>query len=129
MSKPLTERVLARLKVRSKKSYAHNRASFLALSGEIKEALSEGLSLKAIWETLHDEGKINFKYDTFLRYAKKYLDEQTRTEHKEKPAKTHRNKLSNIESVVRASPDKETKSTPDTQTFIFNPNRTLEDFT
>lgn len=46
-----------------------NRAAFLAQRDDIKEALTDGWPVKAIWKTLHDEGKISFGYDAFISYV------------------------------------------------------------
>lgn len=70
--KSLSERVAARLHNKTSLS-ASNRAAFLALSGEIKQALHDGWKSKHIWETLHDEKKINFSYTTFHTYVLKHI--------------------------------------------------------
>jgi len=71
MTKRLSERVFARIKSNAKRSINHNAVVFSALHDEIVDALNDGCSLKAIWETLYEEGKISFKFDAFLRYSKK----------------------------------------------------------
>lgn len=51
--------------------YAKNRAAFLALRDEIKQTLDDGWSVKEIWKTLHQEGKVTFGYHAFCRYVKR----------------------------------------------------------
>lgn len=71
-TKSLSERVAARFNVKTSAS-ARNRASFLALSDEIKQALNDGWKSKNIWETLYGEGKIDFSYPTFHAYVSKLI--------------------------------------------------------
>lgn len=46
-----------------------NRAAFLALRSEIKEAIEQGWTLAMIWRTLRDNKKIGMHYQSFWRYA------------------------------------------------------------
>ena len=71
--KPLSERVADRFTLKKTSVSAQNRAAFLALREDIKQALSEGWKSKNIWETLFDEGKITFSYPTFHNYVKKLI--------------------------------------------------------
>lgn len=48
---------------------AMNRASFLLVRAEVTDALDDGYSILAIWETLHDEGRICYGYQAFRRYV------------------------------------------------------------
>lgn len=79
MEKSLSERIAARAVDRkSPPLQTHNgdnlnRAVFLALRPDIKQALGDGWSVKSIWETLHEEGKVSFGYDAFLRYTKRLI--------------------------------------------------------
>jgi hypothetical protein len=50
-----------------------NRAAFLALRDEVKQALDDGWPIKEIWETLHEEGGITFSYTVFCRYVKRHI--------------------------------------------------------
>jgi hypothetical protein len=50
-----------------------NRAAFLALRNEVKQALDDGWPIKEIWETLHEEGSIAFSYTVFCRYVKRLI--------------------------------------------------------
>jgi Family of unknown function (DUF5338) len=50
-----------------------NRAAFLALRDEVKQALDDGWPIKEIWETLHEEGGIAFSYTVFCRYVKRLI--------------------------------------------------------
>jgi len=128
MSKHLVERVLDRLKEHSKKSYSHNRAIFLSLSDEIREALGAGLSLKAIWETLYEEGRISFKYDTFLRYSRQCFADLKKIKPnsiKNSVIKTTRRKTESTQNDVLTNREKSSSSK--ITTFEFNPTDDPED--
>lgn len=72
-TKPLSERVADRFTLKKTSASAQNRAAFLALREDIKQALNEGWKSKNIWETLFDEGKITFSYPTFHNYVTKLI--------------------------------------------------------
>ena len=73
MAKSLSERIAAR-SVRKKPSRsAQNRAAFLALRVDIKQALDDGWPVKSIWETLHEEGKVGFSYQAFRGYVNRLI--------------------------------------------------------
>ncbi|MBI0995439.1 hypothetical protein HCI47_00015 [Escherichia coli] len=69
MAKRLTERIAAQMQTQKPTRSGQNRAAFLAQRDDIKEALTDGWPVKAIWKTLHDEGKISFGYDAFISYV------------------------------------------------------------
>lgn len=71
--KTLSERIASRFALKKTSASAKNRAAFLALRDDIKQALSEGWKSKNIWETLFDEGKITFSYPTFHSYVTKLI--------------------------------------------------------
>jgi hypothetical protein len=71
MPKSLSERIGARAK--PQKRSRRNRAVFLALRAEIEQAIADGWSKKAVWETLRAEGAIQFGYDAFLAHTRKSL--------------------------------------------------------
>jgi len=128
MSKRLVERALDRLKEHSKKSYSHNKAIFLSLSDEIREALDAGLSLKAIWETLYEEGRISFKYDTFLRYSRQCfagLGKIKNSPVKDKLINTSRRSTESKQGNV--SINREKRSSSKIEAFEFNPTGDPED--
>lgn len=69
MTKRLTERIAVEMQTKKPTRSGQNRAAFLALRDDIKEALNDGWSVKTIWKTLHNEGKISFGYDAFIGYV------------------------------------------------------------
>lgn len=73
MAKSLSERIAARSVKKKPSRSAQNRAAFLALRVDIKQALDDGWPVKSIWETLHEEGKIDFSYQAFRGYANRLI--------------------------------------------------------
>ena len=73
MAKSLSERIAARTVKKKPSRSAQNRAAFLALRVDIKQALDDGWPVKSIWETLHEEGKVDFSYQAFRGYANRLV--------------------------------------------------------
>ena len=71
-TKSLSERVAARMLEKPSRN-AKNKALFLALREEIQQALNDGWSVKSIWETLHEEGKISFSYQAFCGHVNRSI--------------------------------------------------------
>ena len=70
MSKKLTELIAEEeTKRKQKGTGVKNRAVFLVLREDIKEAMTDGWALKQIYRTLHTQKKITFSYQTFVNYA------------------------------------------------------------
>lgn len=78
MAKSLSERIAERVQARKLSKNGKNRAVFLALRSDVKQALDDGWPIKTIWETLYEEGKIAFGYDAFIGYVNRLIrfDEQ-----------------------------------------------------
>ena len=120
MEKTLSERIAARaLKKKSPTSHSdenQNRAMFLALRPEIKQALDDGWPITSIWKTLYEEGKVTFGYDSFLRYTKHLilLSPSQNPKYLEQPDATKTTKP-------------KTNETPGIRGFIFNPSPKKED--
>jgi hypothetical protein len=73
MTKKLSSRIAERIAIKKSSRSAMYRATFLVLRDDIVQALDDGWSIKTIWETLHEEGKINFTYQSFLTYVKRVI--------------------------------------------------------
>lgn len=69
MAKSLSERIAERMSTTQPTKAGKNRAAFLAVRDEVKKALDDGWPVKVIWATLRDEGRIEFKYDAFIKYV------------------------------------------------------------
>jgi Family of unknown function (DUF5338) len=73
MAKRLSVRIAERTGRKTASRNGTNRAAFLAVRTDVKQALDDGWPVKAIWETLHEEGKIAFSYAAFCRYVKRLV--------------------------------------------------------
>ena len=73
MGKSLSERIAARAASNKPSRRAQNRGAFLALRSEVEQALDDGWPVKTIWETLHQEGKVTFSYQSFRGYANRLI--------------------------------------------------------
>ena len=73
MGKSLSERIAARAANNKPSRSAQNRGAFLALRGEVEQALDDGWPVKTIWATLHQEGKVTFSYQSFRGYANRLI--------------------------------------------------------
>ena len=80
LMKNLSERI-AENKQQNPAASGQNKAVFFALREDIATALKDGWSVKDIWQTLTDEQKVTFSYDTFSRYVRRFikLENQPRT--------------------------------------------------
>jgi hypothetical protein len=72
-SKSLSARIAERATRQKTSVSAQNRAAFLVLREDIKQALDDGWSCKTIWETLLEEEKITCSYPTFNGYVTKLI--------------------------------------------------------
>lgn len=116
MGKNLSERIADRLARKPKRS-GQNKAAFLAVRDQIKQALDDGWSMKIIWETLHEEGSISFGYHAFVGYVNRLAI---------------RNKSSQPSSVASASAPTQTENpaipkSPAIGGFTFQSNPNKED--
>lgn len=124
MEKSLSERIAARaVEKKSPPLQSHgdenqNRAIFLALRPDIKQALGDGWSIKSIWETLYEEGKVAFGYDAFRRYTKRLIL---------LPASLSLTPEHPGQSNVTKTVEPKTKETPQIGGFTFNPSPKKED--
>jgi hypothetical protein len=74
MSKKLTELIAeAETRREQKGTGVKNRAVFLALRSDIKEAINDGWALKPIYRTLYTQKKVTCSYQTFVNYANELI--------------------------------------------------------
>ncbi|MBU5613529.1 TraK family protein [Geomonas azotofigens] len=123
--KTLSERIAARA-VDNKPMTSNkkkNRAVFLTLRPDIIQALNDGWPVREIWETLHEEGKVAFGYSAFCGYTNRLILAQS-SRHQEPPV----NELSEAHKPANTGKKApETKDTPKTSGFTFNPSPKKED--
>lgn len=73
MAKSLSARIAERIARKKPAGNVRNRAAFLALRGEVQQAIDDGWPVKTIWETLHDEEKVAFSYQAFRGYVNRLI--------------------------------------------------------
>jgi len=73
MATNLSERIRQKMSNLERSSKNINKAKFLALKPEIENALTDGWSIKTIWNLLFEEKKINFSYQSFRCYVNKLI--------------------------------------------------------
>lgn len=79
MSRSLSQRIATRAIARQPTRSGRNRAVFLAIRDEVEKAMEDGWSVRMIWQTLVEEGKIDVSYNSFLSYVKRLI--KTRPAH------------------------------------------------
>lgn len=129
MTKTLTERIAERMGQREPSSYQRNRAAFLALRSEIRTALEDGWSMRAIWETLHAEKRLAFGYDAFTVYVKKLIKQpnpavQSSSKPAVEPSKPPEKSGDGVAGQVDTGPVVGKAELP---SFRHNPNRDKKD--
>ncbi|WP_302848337.1 TraK family protein [Methylomonas sp. LWB] len=104
----------------NKKTGSGNRAIFLTLRAEIKEALDDGWAVVQIYRTLHEEGKIDFSYQAFRLYVNKLILN---------PGQTHRKPKDNKPKQQDGMPEPATakQEADKPKGFVWNPNYSKED--
>lgn len=73
MAKRLSARIAERTGRKTPSRGGKNRAAFLAVRDDVKEAIDDGWPVKEIWETLYEEGKVSFSYETFRTYVNRLI--------------------------------------------------------
>lgn len=81
--KSLSERIAERAYTKRRCAPHSNRAVVLALRADIQQALDDGWSVLAIYQTLADESSVTFSYQTFRRYVNQiHLGKTKESDHK-----------------------------------------------
>ena len=80
MTESLSKRI-ARHTDRSKNAGKQFLPAFIALKPEIAQALNDGWTVRQIWNTLHDEGKIKCSYQWFRTLVNRHI-----TDNRKQPA-------------------------------------------
>ncbi|HAU3942050.1 TPA: TraK family protein [Legionella pneumophila] len=111
MGSSLSERIAAKQMIKKASDKSVNKAAFLALKKDIALALADGWSIKLVWETLREEGKISFSYKTFCGYVARLIAAEKRP------------------SQENTKEDEKAKSKAKTEIrgFTFNPKPNLEE--
>ena len=73
MSKRYSEELGEWIKQKPSRKWYKNLAAFLAVKTSVQEALSDGYAAKTIWAHMVETKRIEFGYDTFLKYTNKLI--------------------------------------------------------
>ena len=112
MGNSLSERIAAKQMTRKGSDKSVNKAAFLALKQDIDAALADGWSIKLVWETLVEEGKISFSYKTFCGYVARLIAAE------KKPS---------IQKNTKEDENAKSKAKNEIRGFTFNPKPNLEE--
>lgn len=108
MNKSLSERIAEKQAQKTQRKTSVGKTQFIAHMNDIKTALDDGWPMKAIWETLYDEGKVSFTYKSFRHYVSQLIrtkQDDTRDDN---------------------SKESKSKSPSEIKGFTFNPKPDLE---
>lgn len=61
------------VRMRTSTRHARNEVAFLAVRDDVKVAVAAGFTAKTVWAHMRETGRIDFSYDTFLRYMKRFV--------------------------------------------------------
>ncbi len=112
MGNSLSARIAAKQVTRKSSDKSVNKAAFLALKQDIEGALSDGWSIKLVWETLLEEGKISFSYKTFCGYVARLIVTE------KKPT---------LQENTKDDEKAKSKAKTEIRGFTFNPKPNLEE--
>jgi len=128
MPKRLSERIAQRIRTQKPSQAGQNRASFLAVRDDVRQALNDGWSVKVIWNTLHEEGKIAFGYDAFIGYVNRLIRHSRMSPVNVPPDVTTQNKAPSSQSQKnQPNPAASSMKPPAIGGFHFNPTPKKED--
>ncbi|MCU7799117.1 MAG: TraK family protein [gamma proteobacterium symbiont of Lucinoma myriamae] len=99
-----------------------NTVAFLAVRDDVLSALEAGYSVKTVWEHMHENGRIKYAYETFLKHVKRFKEKKTDQVQITKP-------VSLKEKTTRGQKIKTTKTSvaPKTKGFTFDSKPNKED--
>tara|TARA_Y100001956_G_scaffold80912_1_gene97076 strand:+ start:8678 stop:9013 length:336 start_codon:yes stop_codon:yes gene_type:complete len=108
MAKKLSERIRENIANKRPNKRAKNLSAFLANKEEIEAALEDKWSVKVIWETLHDEGRIGISYQAFNNYVNRHIKNKSADHHEHEKQKIDGNKpITSTGFVFNSTPKKE----------------------
>lgn len=74
MAKSYSEQLAEWVKQRPQRARRdQNLVAFLAVKGDVTEAVEQGWAAKTIWAHMREQKRVPFSYDTFLNYIRKYV--------------------------------------------------------
>ena len=108
-----------------------NVVAFLAVRGDVQEAMAAGYSLKTIWGHLNETGKIPCRYETFIKHVRRFIKDVEGRSNKKTvlPDSESGSADDKNANVVAEKPVKSPKKTdpPSVSGFSFNAEPNKED--
>jgi len=126
MSKRYSEELGEWIKQKPSRKWYKNLAAFLAVKTSVQEALSDGYAAKTIWAHMVETKRIEFGYDTFLKYTNKLIrSPQTSSVNYESiPAPKDKK---GIHQSMNQEPKKKAAQPPQKSGFVFDPEPNKEE--
>jgi hypothetical protein len=104
-----------------------NVVRFLAVRDDVKFALGAGFAVRTIWKNMCEAGRIDFGYDTFLKYVHRYVRSETERNDRSTDPGLRKKKVELKPPPKKAEPHANTSATAPTRGFNFNPSMKKED--
>ncbi|MEX3547654.1 MAG: TraK family protein [Burkholderia sp.] len=73
MAKSYPEQLGEWVKRRESTKRDKNLVAFLAVRDDVKAAVEAGYAVKTVWTNMHEAGRVQFGYDTFLNYVNRLI--------------------------------------------------------
>jgi hypothetical protein len=126
MSNRYSEELGEWIKQKPSRKWYKNLAAFLAVKTSVQEALSDGYAAKTIWAHMVETKRIEFGYDTFLKYTNKLIrSSQTSSVNYESiPAPKDKNV---IHQPMNRKTEKKAAQPPQKSGFVFDPEPNKEE--
>ncbi|WP_367154080.1 TraK family protein [Methylomonas sp. HYX-M1] len=118
--KPLSECLADWVLQNKQNARGYNRALFMRLRDEIKQALDDGWTVAQIYRLLYEEGKVPFSYQAFRLYANSLILNPGQTRRQAKGDKPETPQAEKPEPAAKQAADK-------VKGFVWNPNPNKED--
>ena len=126
MSKRYSEELGEWIKQKPSRKWYKNLAAFLAVKTSVQEALSDGYAAKTIWAHMVETKRIEFGYDTFLKYTKKLIrsPQTSSVNYDSIPAPKDKK---GIHQPMNQEPKKKAAQPPQKSGFVFDPEPNKEE--
>ncbi|MDD1625139.1 MAG: TraK family protein [Methylococcaceae bacterium] len=126
MSKRYSEELGEWIKQKPSRKWYKNLAAFLAVKTSVQEALSAGYAAKTIWAHMVETKRIEFGYDTFLKYTNKLIrSPQTSSVNYESIPAPKDKKV--MHQPMNQKTEKKAAQPPQKSGFVFNPEPNKEE--
>jgi hypothetical protein len=104
-----------------------NVVRFLAVREDVKFALGAGFAVRTIWKNMCEGGRIDFGYDTFLKYVRRYVRSETEKNDRGINPGLLKKKVELKPFPKKAGPSADAPAPAPIRGFSFNPSVKKED--